>query len=316
MEKHYDCLILGAGPAGLNAALYAKRAGLSCAIIDKTSLGGTPVNYLEIENYLGFNKINSFELCEKFEEHIDSFKVEKFPFEEIQKIDLMPDIKTVETLENKFFAKTIIITMGAENKKLGIKGEIENIGKGVSYCAVCDGAFYKDKKVCTIGGGNSSLEEAMYLSRFAKKVYIIHRRNSFRADKILQDKLKNYKNIEVIFDTIPLEIIATTKVEGIKLQNNKTNQITILDVDGIFPYIGLKPNSELFSNQLKLDKDGFIETNCYMETSIEGVYAAGDIRTTPLRQVITAAADGAIAANQASKYIERIKENTYESANL
>lgn len=316
MEKHYDCIILGGGPAGLNAALYAKRAGLNCAIVDKTSIGGTPADCLEIENYLGFNKIAGFELCEKFEEHINGFNVDKFPFEEIQKIDLMSDIKKIETLENEFLTRTVIIAMGAENKKLNIKGEIENTGKGISYCALCDGALYKDKDICVIGGGNSALEEAMYLTRFAKKVYLIHRRNAFKADKIVRDKLKNYKNIEIIFDAIPLEIMANTKVEGIKLQNVRDNRIKILKVEGVFPYIGLRPNTELFLNQLKLDKNGFIETNCNMETSIKGVYAAGDIRTTPLRQVITAAADGAIAANQAGKYIERIKEESYEGARL
>ncbi len=319
-NKHYDCLIVGAGPAGLSAALYAKRAGLNCAIVDKSGLGGAPTNYLEIENYLGFSKIQGFELCEKFEQHIDNFEIQKFPFEEIQKIDLVSDIKTIETLENKFFAKSIIIAMGAENKKLGIKGEIENIGKGVSYCAVCDGAFYKDKTVSVIGGGNSALEEAIYLTRFAKKVYLIHRRDSFRADKIVQEKLKDNKKIKILYDTVPIEVIATTRVEGLKVKNLKTNEIQDIKLDGIFPYIGLKPNTDMFLNQLELDEFGFIKTNCNMETSAKGVYAAGDIRNTPLRQVITAVSDGAVAAISASKYLEKEekeeKRGTYRSESI
>ena len=307
-DKIFDCIILGGGPAGLSSALYCSRANLNCAIVDNSALGGAPVNYCEIENYLGFNKIQGFELCEKFEEHIDNFDVKKFPYEEIQKVDLISPIKKITTLEHEFLAKTIIIATGARNKKLNIKGEEENIGRGVSYCAVCDGAFYKDKIVAVVGGGNSALEEAMYLTRFAKKVYLIHRRDKFRADEIIQKRVKENKKIELILNTIPVEIIAQEKVQAVKIENVLNKKNNELKIDGIFPYIGIEPNSELFSGQIKQDKFGFILTDVNMKTSLDGVYAIGDVRNTPLRQVITAVSDGAIAGVEVSKYLMNLKE--------
>ena len=306
--KIFDCVILGGGPAGLSAALYLKRANIDCAIIDKTALGGTPTNYCEIENYLGLGKISGFELCEKFEDHVDNFDVQKFPFEEIENVDLISPVKKIKTKENEFLARTVIIATGAKPKKLNIKGENENIGRGVSYCAVCDGAFYKDKIVCTIGGGNSALEEALYLTKFAKKVYIIHRRDKFRADEIVQKRVLENSKIELFLNYIPIEIVANNKVEKIKLQDVKSGKIKEYKVDGVFPYIGLEPNIELFSGQIEEDKNGFIITDGTMKTNIEGVYAIGDVRNTPLRQVITAVSDGAIAGVEVSKYLMEIKE--------
>ncbi len=306
--KIFDCVILGGGPAGLSAALYLKRANLDCAIVDKSALGGTPTNYCEIENYLGFGKISGFELCEKFEGHVDNFDVQKFPYEEIESVDLISPIKKIKTMENEFLARTVIIATGAKPKKLNIKGESENIGRGVSYCAVCDGAFYKDKTVCVIGGGNSALEEALYLTKFAKKVYIIHRRDKFRADEIVQKRVYENDKIELLLNFVPVEIIADNKVEKIKLQNIKTMKTKEYKVDGVFPYIGLEPNVELFSGQIEEDKNGFIITDGSMKTTIEGVYAIGDVRNTPLRQVITAVSDGAIAGVEISKYLMEIKE--------
>ena len=306
--KIFDCVILGGGPAGLSAALYLKRANIDCAIIDKTALGGTPTNYCEIENYLGLGKISGFELCEKFEDHVDNFDVQKFPFEEIENVDLISPVKKIKTKENEFLARTVIIATGAKPKKLNIKGESENIGRGVSYCAVCDGAFYKDKIVCTIGGGNSALEEALYLTKFAKKVYIIHRRDKFRADEIVQKRVLENSKIELFLNYIPIEIVANNKVEKIKLQDVKSGKIKEYKVDGVFPYIGLEPNIELFSGQIEEDKNGFIITDGTMKTNIEGVYAIGDVRNTPLRQVITAVSDGAIAGVEVSKYLMETKE--------
>ncbi len=308
MEKIFDCIILGGGPAGLSSALYCARAGLNCAIIDTSAIGGTPVNYCEIENYLGFDKIKGFELCEKFENHIDNFNIKKFEYEEIKEVNLKSEIKEIKTLNNTYSAKSIIIATGAKPKKLNIKGEIENIGRGVSYCAVCDGAFYKDKTVAVVGGGNSALEEALYLTRFARKVYLIHRRNAFRADEIIQQRVKENKKIELILNSTVEEIIAKDKVEEIKILNNKINKTSFLKIEGIFPYIGLEPNIELFSNQVNFDKFGFIITDCTMKTNIEGVYAVGDVRNTPLRQVITAVSDGAIAGVEVSKYLLNLKE--------
>ena len=306
--KNFDCIILGAGPAGLSSALYCARSGLKTALIDISAVGGAPVNYCEIENYLGFNKIQGFELCEKFESHVGEFNIEKFEYEEIQSIDLISPIKKVTTLNGEFCAKTVIIATGARNKKLNVKGEIENIGRGVSYCAVCDGAFYKDKGVAVVGGGNSALEEALYLTKFVKKVYLIHRREEFRAEKIVQDKVRENKKIELVLNSTVQEILADSKVKSVVVKNLKTEKISEIKIDGIFPYIGLEPNIEMFSAQLKLDEQGFIITDNTMRTNIDGVFAIGDVRNTPLRQVITAVSDGAIAGVEAAKYLMNLKE--------
>ena len=307
-EKIFDLIILGGGPAGLNAALYAKRGGIDVAIVDTSSVGGQPVNYLEIENYLGFPTIQGWELAEKFEQHIDKFNIQKFQNEEIQNVDLTSTIKTVQTLKNKYLAKTIIIATGASPKKLGIRGEDEYIGKGVSYCAVCDGAFYKNKTVVVIGGGNAAVEEGIYLTKFAEKVYIMHRRDELRADKIIQERAFDNEKIEFIFDSVPLEIVGDSKkVNLIQYKNVKTGEIKTLNVDGVFPYIGFSPNTEFFNAQLVQDEFGFIRVDENMRTSEVGVFAAGDVRRTPLRQVITAVADGAVAGMSAVKYLEEVK---------
>lgn len=307
-ELIFDTIILGSGPAGFSAAIYAARGNLKTAIIDINMFGGQPSNYLEIENYPGFSLIGGFELMEKFEEHADRFGVEKFPMTEIEKVNLNGEIKTIETNDTIFKANSVIIATGASAQKLNIKGEEEFKGRGVSYCAICDGAFYKDKTVAVIGGGNSALEEAIYLTKFAKKVYVIHRRDEFRADKIVQERTRNNEKIEFILNTVPVEIQGNNSVEKIVLENTQNNEQSVLKVDGVFPYIGFKPNTDMFAGQLQQNTQGFIETDSNMQTSLEGVYAAGDVRNTPLRQVITAAADGAVAACSAAKYIERIKE--------
>ena len=307
-EKIFDLIILGGGPAGLNAALYAKRGGIDVAIVDTSSVGGQPVNYLEIENYLGFPTIQGWELAEKFEQHIDKFNIQKFQNEEIQNVDLISTIKTVQTLKNKYLAKTIIIATGASPKKLGIRGEDEYIGKGVSYCAVCDGAFYKNKTVVVIGGGNAAVEEGIYLTKFAEKVYIMHRRDELRADKIIQERAFDNEKIEFIFDSVPLEIVGDNKkVNLIQYKNVKTGEIKTLNTNGVFPYIGFSPNTEFFNAQLVQDEFGFIRVDENMRTSEVGVFAAGDVRRTPLRQVITAVADGAVAGMSAVKYLEEVK---------
>ena len=251
-KKVFDCLILGGGPAGMSGALYCSRAGLNCAIVDSSALGGAPANYCEIENYLGFNRIEGAQLCERFEEHINNFNVQKFPFEEIKRVELDSSIKKIITLDKELFAKTVIIATGAKPKKLGVKGEIEFIGKGVSYCAVCDGAFYKNKIVAVVGGGNSALEEAQYLTRFADTVYLIHRRSEFRADKIIQDRIFKNPKIKLILNSTVEEITGSIKVEEVKVRNVLTQEISAIKLDGIFPYIGLEPNCELFNNQFML----------------------------------------------------------------
>ena len=309
-DKTFDIIILGGGPAGLSAAIYAARSSAKTAIIDISMLGGQPSNYLELENYPGFSKIGGFDLMEKFEEHADMFGIQKFPMEEIQSVDLTSEIKTVTTLNGEFKAKSIIIATGAQSKKLGVEGEKEFVGRGVSYCAVCDGAFYKDKVVAVVGGGNAAVEEAGYLTKFASKVYLIHRRDELRADKIVQERAFKNEKLEFIYDTVVNKINGDGVVKSATIENVKTHEVKDLAIDGIFPYIGFEPNADLFTGQVKQDKNGFIMVDEAMQTSVKGVYAIGDVRVTPLRQVITAAADGAIAAVYAGRYIETLEPVT------
>lgn len=309
-EKEFDVVILGGGPAGFSAGIYTARGNVSTAILDVSMLGGQPSNYLELENYPAFMKIGGFELMEKFEEHADMFGVQKFPMQEIEVIDLVSYPKIIRTKEVEFRAKSVIIATGAKPMKLGVKGEEEFIGRGVSYCAVCDGAFYKDKVVAVVGGGNSAVEEAIYLTKFASKVYIIHRRDELRADKIIQNRATKNEKIEFVLNSVVCEIQGQDLVNNLILKNTKTDEMFNLAVDGVFPYIGITPNVENISGQITQDKAGFIITDETMKTSIDGVFAIGDVRKTPLRQVITAASDGAIAGVYAVKYIESLKEIT------
>lgn len=310
LEKEFDVVILGGGPAGFSAGIYTARGNVSTAILDVSMLGGQPSNYLELENYPAFMKIGGFELMEKFEEHADMFGVQKFPMQEIEFIDLVSSPKIIKTKEIEFRTKSVIIATGAKPMKLGVKGEEEFVGRGVSYCAVCDGAFYKDKVVAIVGGGNSAVEEAIYLTKFASKVYIIHRRDELRADKIIQDRAAKNEKIEFVLNSVVCEIQGQDLVNNLILKNTKTDEMFNLAVDGVFPYIGITPNVENISGQITQDKAGFIITNETMKTSIDGVFAIGDVRKTPLRQVITAASDGAIAGVYAVKYIESLKEIT------
>ena len=306
MEKlNFDTVILGGGPAGLSAGIYASRGAVSTAIVDTNMLGGQPSNYLELENYPGFKKVGGYDLMEKFEEHADMFGINKFPMQEIQSVDLKN--KKITTGEYEFQAKTIIIATGAQPMKLGVKGEKEFVGRGVSYCAVCDGAFYKNKVVAVVGGGNSAVEEAMYLTKFADKVYVIHRRNELRADKIIQERAFRNEKLEFVWDSVVKEIQGENLVNNLVLENVKTGEVSDLSVNGVFPYIGIVPNVEKFSGQLQQDARGFILTDETMQTSVEGVFAVGDVRKTPLRQVVTAVSDGAVGAVYAVKYLEILK---------
>lgn len=308
MNKSFDTVILGGGPAGMSAAIYSCRGACSTAIIDTCILGGQPSNYLELENYPGFSRIGGFELMEKFEEHVKMFGVQELVMQEIEFIDLKSTPKVIKTKEHTIEAKTVIIATGAKPTKLGVPGEEEFLGRGVSYCAVCDGGFYREKVISVVGGGNSALEEANYLTKFAKKVYLIHRRDSFRADKIVQERVLQNPKIELISDTIVEKIMGQELVNALMIKNVKTQAVSILPVEGIFPYIGITPNVEHISGQLNQDAGGFILTDETMQTSLPGVFAVGDVRKTPLRQVITAAADGAVGAVYATKYLETLSQ--------
>lgn len=303
-ELFYDTVILGGGPAGLSAAIYASRGNVKTAVVDLTMFGGQPSNYLEIENYPGFPISGGYDLMEKFEEQADKFGVDKYPMQEIQRVDLKSEIKVIESLEYVFKTKSVIIATGAQASKLGIAGEKEFLGRGVSYCAVCDGAFYREKTVCVVGGGNAAVEEAAYLTKFADKVYVIHRRDKLRADKIVQERAFKNPKLEFVWNTVPLEIKGSDNVETLVVQDVLTKETREIKTDGVFPYIGFSPNVEFFNGQLKQTEKGFIETDERMQTSLEGVFAAGDVRNTPLRQVITAASDGALAACTCVKYLE------------
>lgn len=310
----YDVIVLGGGSAGMSAALYCKRANLDVCIIDNYVSGGRPLEYLEIENYLGLGKIASFEMIEKFKEHVASFDIPVYEFQNIEEVDLTN--KVVKTSEETYESDAIIIATGSKPRKLGVQGEEEHIGRGVHYCAICDGPMYKDKLVAVIGGGNSACEEALGLSKICEKVYIIEFTDKLNADAITVEKINQTENIEVYTG------YAVTKIEDEKLDDKSYLSLFAepkenfekhdgpveylarpslkLWVNGIFPYIGMIANSELFDVE---KNKGFIVTNESMETSVEGVYAVGDVRDKDYRQVITAVADGAIAGIAVRKYL-------------
>lgn len=299
----YDLVIIGAGPAGLTAGLYASRAGLKTAVMEKGAAGGQIAATAAIENYPGFESLAGPELTEKMANHAKKFGTQIIEFTEVLSLDLEGKTKKVKTTNGEFEAKAIIIATGAREKKLGIKGETELKGKGVSYCATCDAPFFREKDLAIVGGGNSALEEANYLAKFAKSVTIIHRRDEFRAEKVVQDKTKSNPKIKSVLESVVEEILGTNKVEGVKIRNVKTSRTSELKCDGVFIYAGMVPNSELVKGKLELNEWGYIKVNEKKETSVKGVFAAGDVTDSPVKQVTTATGDGTIAAVFAEKYV-------------
>ncbi len=294
MEKIYDVAIIGAGPAGLTAALYCARAGLDCVIIEKSAVGGLAVTTSDIENYPGFKHIDGFSLCYQMMEQCQSLNV-PFVFDEALSLENGKDVKTLLLSQDKtLLCKKVILTSGATPRKLGVDGEGEFIGRGVSYCATCDGNFFKGKTVAVIGGGNTAVEDALYLEKLAAKVYLVHRRNALRADKILGERLASSAVIP-IWDSVVAKISGSDKVSEMTLKNVKTDTLTDVSVDGVFVAIGQSPNSQVFEG-LNCDASGYVLTDEEMHTNIDGVYCAGDVRSKSLRQIVTACADGAIAA--------------------
>ncbi len=302
MSETLDLIIVGAGPAGIAAAIYASRAKLSFVILEKSFAGGQIVNTYEIENYPGIKATSGFELSTMFREHAEELDVE-FLSEEVREIHLDADIKTVVTNSTSYKAKTVILATGASWKKLGAPGEDKFSGMGISYCATCDGAFYREKVTAVVGGGDVAVEDAIYLSRLCKKVYLIHRRDELRAVKVLQEHLFKIENIEILWHNEVKEIVGDQAVEGITVVNNQTNTEQELDVDGVFIAVGSDPNSELVKDQVETDAKGWIKTDEDCETSVSGVYAAGDLRVKSLRQVLTAASDGAVSVYAAERYL-------------
>ncbi|MDR3124980.1 MAG: thioredoxin-disulfide reductase [Endomicrobium sp.] len=300
----YDVIIIGAGPAGLAAAIYSSRARLNTLLIEKNGCGGQMIVTDLLENYPGFNGgINGFDLALKLQEQAKEFGAEIIYDEVVSLQD--GNIKKVVTVNNFYQTKTIIIASGTHVKKMNIPGESAFIGKGVSFCATCDAPFYKDKDVVVIGGGDSAIQEAIYLSKFAKNVTIVHRKDSLKAAKILQEKLLSYSNISIMYSSVPNEIIGTSSIEKIRITNIKTSQVQELNANGVFVFIGLLPNTDFITNIL-LDNKGYVITDENMHTSIVGIFACGDVRKKQLRQVITATSDGAQAAVSAAHYLETL----------
>jgi thioredoxin reductase (NADPH) len=305
-NKYYDVVIIGAGPAGMTAAVYSSRANLKTAMIERGIPGGQMANTEEIENYPGFGHILGPELSNKMFEHAKVFGAE-YLYGDVKKIESKEGKKITHLGKGKIEAGTVIITTGAEHKELGVAGEKELSGRGVSYCAVCDGAFFKEKELVVIGGGDSAVEEGLYLTRFAKKVTIIHRRDTLRAQKILQERAFQNEKVHFIWNTEVESIEGEEKVEGVSLKNTETGEKLRFKTDGVFIYIGMTPLTEPFQDLGILNKEGYIPTDENMKTKREGVFAAGDVREKELRQVVTATGDGSIASQSAQSYLEEKK---------
>jgi len=304
MEHIYDVIIIGGGPAGYTAALYAARAGLDTLIAEKLAPGGQMTLTGDIDNYPGFDEgIDGFTLGTKMQQAAEKFGA-KTEYSEIIGVDFSEKIKHISTDSGILHAKAIIIATGAHPKKLGIPDEEELTGMGVHYCAHCDGRFYKDKTVAVIGGGNSAVADALYLARLAKKVYLIHRRDSLRAEKIYLNPLNQAKNIEFVFKSNVQRIIHSGGVKGLEILSTD-NVKREIECDGVFVSIGRQPSTDFLGDAVSLDSNGYIVADETTKTNIDGVFAAGDIRTKTLRQVVTAAADGAVAAHYAEEYISQ-----------
>ena len=303
MEKIYDMIIVGGGPGGYSAALYAARAGLKVLVIDKLSAGGQMALSPMIENYPGFDEgIDGFTLGEKMLSGAHRFGAESL-LAEVTALSLDSPVKTVSTTEGEFKSRTVIISTGADPKNLGLPGEAALLGRGVSHCAACDGMFYRGKTVVIVGGGNTAAADALQLSRICKKVILVHRRDTLRATKVYHQPLLNAPNVEFLWNSAVTELLHNSRLTGVKVQNLHNGKEEIIECDGLFVSIGRSPNSWLVRGQLELDNAGYIVADETTGTSLPGVYAVGDVRTKVLRQVITAASDGAVAAHYAEEYL-------------
>ncbi|MDO9096665.1 MAG: thioredoxin-disulfide reductase [Candidatus Methanoperedens sp.] len=300
----YDVVIIGGGPAGLTAGIYTKRAMLKALLLEKIGIGGQIIVTDLVENFPGFLEISGADLAMKFEEHARKFGLETKSMAEVSGIEDKGNTKIVKTTEGDIEAKAVIIATGTTPRKLGAKGELDFTGKGVSYCATCDGFFFRDKVVVVVGGGDSAITEAIFLTKMAKKVYVVHRRDKLRAEKINQEHAFANPKISFVWDSVVEEIAGKNVVEKVIIRNVKTNATSEIKTDGVFIYVGLIPNTA-FAN-VKKDEWGFIIANDKMETSARGIFVAGDCRVTPLRQIATAVGDGAIAAVSAERYIEEL----------
>jgi thioredoxin reductase (NADPH) len=306
VDRTHQLIIVGGGPAGLSAGLYASRSRLDTLLIEKAGLGGQILNAEMVENYPGFPQgISGSELGSLIAQQATKYGLPT-AFAEVQGIEIRGGEKIVSTSEGQFKAKAVIIAGGSEHSKLGVPGEEEFTGKGVSYCAMCDGAFFRDQVVAVVGGGNVALNDALFLTRFASKVIVIHRRDQLRATKILQDRAFANPKIKFLWDTVVDSIIGDKLVKEIRLRNVKTGKVSSLEISGVFAAVGLRPNTDYLKGLLTLDEGGFISVNGWMETEVPGVFAAGDIRAGSIRQVVSAAGDGATAAVAAERFLSSV----------
>ena len=299
----YDIIIIGSGPAGLAAAIYGQRAGLSLLVIEKQPMsGGQIINTYEVDNYPGLQGMDGFELAIKFRTHADALGA-SFVTEEVRGIETVDGCHFVVTDQNRYETRTIVLATGAVHRKLGVPGEDALSGMGVSYCATCDGAFFRGKDVAVIGGGDVALEDALFLARTSSNVFLIHRRDGLRGAKILQERVKATENITILWDTVTEEICGAGQVESLALKNKKTGGQSTLPVSGVFIAVGITPDSALIKDLAELDDGGYVKADESCQTSCPGIFAAGDVRTKQLRQVITAAADGANAITSVQNYL-------------
>lgn len=301
MQK--DVVIIGSGPAGVSAGIYAVRAGFDTLIIERTGMGGGQVlSTYEVDNYPGLPGINGFDLGMKMQEHVDGLGLE-IKACDVEQVENAGEWKKIYTSQGEIETKALVIATGATHAKLNVKGENELAGKGVSYCATCDGAFFRNCTVAVIGGGDVAVEDAIFLAGMCEKVYLIHRRSELRAAKSLQDKLMARDNVEIIWDTVVNSIEGNEKVEALQLQSTKTQERKEVAVSGVFVAIGMKPETEVFQGLVDMDKNGYIKADESCETNVPGIVVAGDVRTKKLRQIVTAVADGANAIYSLEKYL-------------
>ncbi len=320
MANIYDLVILGSGPAGLGAAIYAQRAELKTLVIEKEMVsGGQVLTTYEVDNYAGLPGIGGFDLGMKFREHADKLgaefaedvvlRIEDADLSEIEMVqaaEASVGLKKIVGENETYFARTVIIATGAQHRKLGVPGEEELVGMGVSYCATCDGAFFKNKTTAVVGGGDVAIEDAIFLARICEKVYLIHRRDELRGAKSLQKKLMEMENVEILWDTVVDSVNGKFKVESLSLSNKKSGEKRDLVVDGLFVAVGISPNTEEFKGIVEMDNGGYITAGEDGTTSVPGVFAAGDVRTKQLRQIITAVADGANCVTSVEKYLNEL----------
>lgn len=302
-----DVVVIGAGPGGLTAALYASRANLKTILLEKGAPGGELINTADVENYPGYSLIGGPELATNMYEGAMRFGAEHV-YGDVTHIEIHGNERHIHTNDKVYVASAVVIATGAYNRKLAVEGEERLAGQGVSYCAVCDGFFFRNKNLVVVGGGDSAVEEGTYLTNFADKVTIVHRRDELRAQKILQDRAFANDKVDFIWDTVVEEVKGENAVNAVQLRNIKTNEVTDFAADGVFVYVGIVPNSAVVADLGVTDEEGWVVTNEKMETSVPGIYAVGDVRQTVLRQIATAVGDGSIAGHMAYQYIESLKD--------